>query len=79
MVLLFVFRRVWTKDALLLLAHPFIYPLLPSLYDYFFSVKERWMLSLIGIIYSGIIYSVTEVIAYRFNLVQTAWTQGLSP
>ena len=36
------------------------------------------MLPLIGIIYSGIIGSVTEVIAYRFNLVQsmTAWTQG---
>ena len=44
----------------------------------FFTVKERWMLPLIGIIYSGIIGSVTEVIAYRFNLVQsmTAWTQG---
>lgn len=50
-----------------------------------FTVKERWMLPLIGIIYSGIIgsvteviASVTEVIAYRFNLVQsmTAWTQG---
>ena len=43
-----------------------------------FSVKERWMLPLIGIIYSGIIGSITEVIAYRFNLVQsmTAWTQG---
>jgi len=43
-----------------------------------FSIKERWMLPLIGIIYSGIIGSVTEVIAYRFNLVQsmTAWTQG---
>lgn len=39
-----------------------------------FTVK----LPLIGIIYSGIIGSVTEVIAYRFNLVQsmTAWTQG---
>ena len=34
-----------------------------------FTVKERWMLPLIGIIYSGIIGSVTEVIAYRFNLV----------
>ena len=36
------------------------------------------MLPLIGIIYSGIIGSITEVIAYRFNLVQsmTAWTQG---
>ena len=36
------------------------------------------MLPLIGIIYSGIIGSVTEAIAYRFNLVQsmTAWTQG---
>ena len=54
-----------------------IHPLLPSLYDHF-TVKERWMLPLIGIIYSGIIGSVTEVIAYRFNLVQsmTAWTQG---
>ena len=43
-----------------------------------FSIKERWMLPLIGIIYSGIIGSITEVIAYRFNLVQsmTAWTQG---
>lgn len=43
-----------------------------------FTVKERWMLPLIGIIYSGIIGSVTEFIAYRFNLVQsmTAWTQG---
>ncbi|NIB95020.1 ABC transporter permease [Streptococcus pseudopneumoniae] len=43
-----------------------------------FTVKERWMLPLIGIIYSGIIDSVTEVIAYRFNLVQSmsAWTQG---
>ena len=43
-----------------------------------FTIKERWMLPLIGIIYSGIIGSVTEVIAYRFNLVQsmTAWTQG---
>ena len=43
-----------------------------------FTVKERWMLPLIGIIYGGIIGSVTEVIAYRFNLVQsmTAWTQG---
>ena len=39
------------------------------------------MLPLIGIIYSGIIGSVTEVIAYRFNLVQsmTAWTQGSFP
>ncbi|VMW26096.1 iron-compound ABC transporter permease [Streptococcus pneumoniae] len=36
-----------------------------------FTVKERWMLPLIGIIYSGIIGSVTEVIAYRFNLVQS--------
>jgi len=40
--------------------------------------KEKWMLSLIGLIYGGMIGAVAERIASRFNLVQsmTLWTQG---
>ncbi|MDR5592447.1 iron chelate uptake ABC transporter family permease subunit [Streptococcus pneumoniae] len=51
---------------------------LPRTISILLTASRRWMLPLIGIIYSGIIGSVTEVIAYRFNLVQsmTAWTQG---
>ena len=44
---LFVFpSRVWAKRCSLFWLIHFIYPLLPGLYDYFFSVKERWMLPL---------------------------------
>lgn len=40
--------------------------------------KEKWMLPLIGLIYGGMIGAVAEMIASRFNLVQsmTSWTQG---
>lgn len=40
--------------------------------------KEKWMLPLVGLIYGGMIGAVAEMIAYRFDLVQsmTSWTQG---
>lgn len=40
--------------------------------------KEKWTLPLVGLIYSGIIGSFSEMLAFRFNLVQsmTSWTQG---
>ena len=43
-----------------------------------FSFKEKWLLPLVGIIYSGVISAAGEIIAYRFDLVQsmTSWTQG---
>ncbi|KXT81986.1 Iron compound ABC uptake transporter permease protein PiuB [Streptococcus sp. DD11] len=43
-----------------------------------FSFKEKWLLPLVGIIYSGVIGAAGEIISYRFNLVQsmTSWTQG---
>ncbi|MBM7642489.1 ABC transporter permease [Streptococcus loxodontisalivarius] len=42
------------------------------------SFSEKWMLALVGLIYGGIIGSLAEVLAYRFNLIQsmTSWTQG---
>lgn len=42
------------------------------------TLKEKWLLPLIGIIYSGIIGSLARALAYQFNLVQsmTSWTQG---
>lgn len=43
-----------------------------------FSFKEKWLLPLVGIIYSGVISAAGEIIAYRFDLVQSmaSWTQG---
>ena len=40
--------------------------------------KEKWVLPLVGLIYSGIIGSFAEMIAFRFNLIQsmTSWSQG---
>lgn len=40
--------------------------------------KEKWILPLVGLIYSGIIGSFAQMIAYRFNLIQsmTSWSQG---
>ena len=40
--------------------------------------KEKWVLPLVGLIYSGIIGSFAETIAFRFNLTQsmTSWSQG---
>ncbi|HFI0056132.1 ABC transporter permease [Streptococcus sp. A23] len=40
--------------------------------------KEKWVLPLVGLIYSGIIGSFAQMIAFRFNLIQsmTAWSQG---
>ena len=40
--------------------------------------KEKWVLPLVGLIYSGIIGSFAETIAFRFNLTQsmTSWNQG---
>ena len=42
------------------------------------SFKEKWLLPLVGIIYSGVISAAAEILAYRFDLVQsmTSWTQG---
>ncbi|MBP2622687.1 ABC transporter permease [Streptococcus oricebi] len=42
------------------------------------SFKEKWLLPLVGLIYSGIISAAAQIIAYRFNLVQSmsSWTQG---
>ena len=76
---LFVFPSAsLTQKMLFAFVSSIIFTLFFLAFMTIFSVKERWMLPLIGIIYSGIIGSVTEVIAYRFNLVQsmTAWTQG---
>lgn len=43
-----------------------------------FSFKEKWMLPLVGIVYSGMIGALAEMIAYRFQLVQSlsSWLQG---
>lgn len=43
-----------------------------------FSFNEKWLLPLVGIFYSAIINAASEMIAYRFDLVQsmTSWTQG---
>lgn len=40
--------------------------------------KEKWQLPLVGMIYGGMIGSIAQMIAYRFNLVQSmsSWTQG---
>ena len=40
--------------------------------------KEKWVLPLVGLIYSGIIGAFAQMIAYRFNLIQsmTSWSQG---
>ncbi len=42
------------------------------------AFKERWLLPLVGLVYSGVLGSLAQMIAYRFNLVQsmTSWTQG---
>ena len=42
------------------------------------SFKERWLLPLVGMIFSGILASISELIVFRFNLVQSmaSWTQG---
>ncbi|WP_303974811.1 iron ABC transporter permease [Streptococcus merionis] len=42
------------------------------------KVTENWYLPLIGIVYSGIIGSLAQILAYRFNLVQSlsSWLQG---
>lgn len=43
-----------------------------------FSFKKKWMLPLVGIVYSGMIGALAEMIAYRFQLVQSlsSWLQG---
>ncbi|KXT74430.1 Iron compound ABC uptake transporter permease protein PiuB [Streptococcus sp. DD10] len=40
--------------------------------------KEKWMLPLVGMIYSGIIGALGQALAYRFHLIQsmTSWSQG---
>lgn len=40
--------------------------------------KEKWQLPLVGMIYGGMIGAFDQMIAYRFNLVQSmsSWTQG---
>lgn len=40
--------------------------------------KEKWVLPLVGLIYSGIIGALAQMIAFRFNLIQsmTSWSQG---
>lgn len=40
--------------------------------------KEKWVLPLVGLIYSGIIGAFAQMIAFRFNLIQsmTSWSQG---
>ncbi|MET3645241.1 iron chelate uptake ABC transporter family permease subunit [Streptococcus gallinaceus] len=42
------------------------------------SFHEKWMLPLVGILFGGIIGAIAEMIAYRFQLVQSmsSWTQG---
>lgn len=42
------------------------------------SFQEKWMLPLVGIIYGGMIGAGGEMIAFRYNLVQsmTSWRQG---
>lgn len=41
-------------------------------------LRERWLLPLIGLVYSGIIGSFANLIAYQYNLVQSfsSWLQG---
>ena len=78
-LILFVFPSAsLTQKMLFAFVSSIVFTLFFLAFMTIFTVKERWMLPLIGIIYSGIIGSVTEGIAYRFNLVQsmTAWTQG---
>lgn len=43
-----------------------------------FSFPEKWMLPLVGLIYGGMIGALAQILAYRFNLVQSmsSWTQG---
>ncbi len=62
-----------TQKMLLALAHPFYSLFFLAFYDYFFC-KGKVDVALIGIIY-GIIGSITEVIAYRFNSIR-AWRPG---
>ncbi|KXT77357.1 ABC transporter permease [Streptococcus sp. DD13] len=40
--------------------------------------KEKWMLPLVGMIYSGIIGALGQALAYHFHLIQsmTSWSQG---
>lgn len=42
------------------------------------SFQEKWMLPLVGIIYGGMLGAAGEMIAFRYNLVQsmTSWRQG---
>ena len=42
------------------------------------TLFQKWVLPLVGLIYSGIIGSFAETIAFRFNLTQsmTSWSQG---
>ncbi|SUN75804.1 putative iron compound ABC transporter permease protein [Streptococcus massiliensis] len=42
------------------------------------SFSEKWLLPLVGMIFSGILSASSQLIAFRFNLVQsmTSWTQG---
>lgn len=43
-----------------------------------FSFREKWMLPLVGMIYGGMIGAGAQIIAFRYNLVQsmTSWRQG---
>lgn len=42
------------------------------------QLKEKWMIPLVGLIFSGMISAFTNMISYQFHLVQslTSWTQG---
>lgn len=42
------------------------------------KLKEKWQLPLLGMIFGGMLASLAQVLAYRFNLVQsmTSWSQG---
>nr|WP_281346978.1 iron chelate uptake ABC transporter family permease subunit [Streptococcus ovuberis] len=42
------------------------------------QLKERWLLPLVGLVYSGMIGSLASILAYHFNLVQSfsSWLQG---
>lgn len=42
------------------------------------SIKQKWMIPLIGLIFGGVIGACTQFIAYQFQLVQSlsSWMQG---
>ncbi len=42
------------------------------------SLKQKWMIPLIGLIFGGVISAFTQFVAYQFQLVQSlsSWMQG---